>query len=285
MTVSRTFSRTTDLWIGDHKPFTFIEHPFISAVMAVETFLETTALLYPHLRPRGVRHVQFLDIIECPPATDRACEISCVTESIRGDEIVCNVELSTRETSSGRTLEKPLSKYRAQVILGGSPGIPGALPGFPVRLDELDSKPMESPEVHKWYIDRTDMGNRYQVMERLDGTGPQSVRGKTVYKETSDFQGPRLTNYVYSPYLLEALMQVVNFYIVMRDTAEERAMIPYGIGEMIFTRKCTVGEELILDARVVNQDERGITWNARACDKSGAVVMTVENLRMVWFSL
>jgi hypothetical protein len=283
MTVSRTFNPATDLWIDDHKPFKFMQHPLISAIMVVETFLEASTMLYPHLRPRGVRHVQFLDIVECPTATDRPCEISCVTESVRRNEIVCNVELSTRETSSDRILEKPVSKYRAQVVLGGSPGKPTDLPGFPVRLNELDSRPMENPEVQEWYTDRTDMGSRYRVMERLDGTGPQSIRGKTVYREASDFQGLKLTNYVYSPYLLEALMQMVNFYIIMRDTSEERPMIPNGIGEMIYTRKCTDGEELILEARVVDRDERGITWNARALDISGAVVMTVEDLRMVWF--
>ena len=192
ITVSRTFNPATDLWIGDHKPFKFMQHPLISAIMAVETFLETAVLLYPHLRPRGVRNVQFLDIIECPPETDRSCEISCVTESMREDEIVCNVEFSTRETSSGRIPEKPVLKYRAQVVLGGSSGKSGDLPGFPVLLAELDGRPMENPEVREWYTDRSDMRDRYKVMERLDGTGPQSVRGLTVYKEASDFRHPRL---------------------------------------------------------------------------------------------
>ncbi|MDD5168282.1 MAG: SDR family NAD(P)-dependent oxidoreductase, partial [Syntrophales bacterium] len=285
ITVSRTFDRSADLWIDDHKPFKFIEHPLISAVMTMETFLEAAVLLYPYLQPRGVRHVQLLDIIACPPATTRPCEITCITGSVRGDEIVCHVELSAAEASSGPMLEKPVSKYCAQVVLGCSPGRPRDLPGFPVRLNELDSRPMENPEVRKWYTDRTDMGDRYRVLERLDGTGPQSVRGKTVYREASDFKDPRLTNYAYSPYLLEALMQVVNFYIIMRDPSEKRSMIPHKIGEMIFARKCSTGEELILEARMVDRDERGITWNARALDQSGAVVMTVENLRMVWFHI
>ena len=58
------------------------------------------------------------------------------------------------------------------------------------------------------------------------------MRGGTTYRETSDFAKLRNARYQYSPYLFEALLQLVNFYIVAMDPSERRSMIPMEIGEM-----------------------------------------------------
>jgi 3-hydroxymyristoyl/3-hydroxydecanoyl-(acyl carrier protein) dehydratase len=105
-----------------------------------------------------------------------------------------------------------------------------------------------------------------------------------IYREIQDFADPWQTRYQYSPYLLEALMQVVNFYIVMRDPSQERSMIPYRIGEMQFLRKCNHGERITIEARMQDQNEAGISWNARALDEKGKVVMQAKNIMMRWFS-
>ena len=72
----RSFSREKDLWIEDHRPLKFVEHPLVSAAMVLETFMEAARLLYPHLQVRGVRQVRFLDMIECPPGAPRTAKIS-----------------------------------------------------------------------------------------------------------------------------------------------------------------------------------------------------------------
>jgi hypothetical protein len=64
---TRIFTLEKDLWIADHRPFTFIEHPLVSATMVLETFMEAASILYPHLKVRGVRQVRFMDMIQCPP--------------------------------------------------------------------------------------------------------------------------------------------------------------------------------------------------------------------------
>ena len=48
-------------------------------------------------------------------------------------------------------------------------------------------------------------GRAFIVMEFLDGAGPGVVRGRTTYRETSDFANLRNARYQYSPYLFEAL--------------------------------------------------------------------------------
>jgi hypothetical protein len=44
---SRSFTQAKDLWIQDHKPFKFLKHPLVSAIMAVETFMEAARCFIP----------------------------------------------------------------------------------------------------------------------------------------------------------------------------------------------------------------------------------------------
>jgi hypothetical protein len=283
---TRTFSQAKDLWIADHKPFKFLKHPLVSAIMALETFMEACRILYPHLRARGVRDAQFFDIIECPAGATRSSEISCRRISSGAQGVQCEATLATREISpSGRLMDRLQSNFKAIILLSSDHAIPADdLSGFPVRPEELDSRPMDHEEALEWYQDRTDMQDRYRVIQDLDGTSSGAIRGRMVYGQGTDFTAPLRSRYQYSPYLLEALMQVVNFYIAMRDPDEPRSMIPYRIGEMVFFRKCASGEEVTLEARMKSRDEKGITWNARALDETGRVLMNAKDIMMRWFS-
>jgi 3-hydroxymyristoyl/3-hydroxydecanoyl-(acyl carrier protein) dehydratase len=90
--------------------------------------------------------------------------------------------------------------------------------------------------------------------------------------------------YQYSPYLFEALLQLVIFYIAAMDTSERRSMIPTEIGEMMFLRPCRAGERVTLEARMRVQNEKGFAWDARGLDDQGRAIMQVQNMRMHWVS-
>ncbi len=158
------------------------------------------------------------------------------------------------------------------------------LADFPVKPETLDSRPMDHEEALKWYQDKTDLRNRYRVLESLAGTSQGAVRGRMIYRVSRDFSSDMEFSYQYSPYLLEALMQVVNFYIVMRDPREKRSMIPARIGEMRFFKNCCDGEKITLEARMRSENAEGICWDTRALDEDGRVVMFTKNLMMRWFS-
>lgn len=61
-------------------------------------------------------------------------------------------------------------------------------------------------------------------------------------------------------------------------------MIPVGIGEMRFSRKCRGGERITLEARVRAQDAEGLAWDARGLDDQGHTVMQVHGMRLNWVS-
>ena len=280
----RSFSLEKDLWIADHRPFKFVKHPLVSAAMILETFMETARILYPHLRVRGVRHVQLMEMIQCPVGVSRPSRIFCHRAGTGHREVVCEVSLATQDISpSGRLTDRFTSNCKGQVILdGGGENLGEGLPDFPVRLDELRTRPMDNKKVLKWYNDRSGLEGRYRVLEALDGAGLGVVRGRTIYREISDFANLRNARYQYSPYLFEALLQLVGFHVAAMDPSERRSLIPIEIGEMRFLRKCREREQITLEARMLAQDEEGLVWNARGLDEQGRAIMQVNNLRMHW---
>jgi len=282
----RSFSPEKDLWISDHRPLKFVEHPLVSAAMILETFMEAARLLYPHLGVRGVRQVRFMDMIECPPGSPRTAIISCRRAGTSLREVWCEVSLSTQAISpTGRLTDRFTPDCQGQVSLDGGGGDPGeGLTDFPVRLDELQTPPMDQAQVLAWYEKRSGLKGRYRVIEWLDGAGPGVARGRTTYREAGDFAHLRNARYQYSPYLLEALMQLIFFSIVAMDPAERRSMLPVEIGEMRFLRPCREGEQITVEARRRAQDETGQTWDARGLDEQGRPLMHVWGLRLHWVS-
>ena len=287
----RSFSMEKDLWIEDHRPFKFVKHPLVSAAMMIETFMEAALILYPYLQVRGVRQVRLMDMIQCPPGVERPSRISCRRAGNGLPEVLCEVSLSTQEISpAGKLIDRFTPHCMGQVILDGGNGGNGGgghlgkgFPDFPVRPDELRTRPMDHKKVLKWYKDRSGLKGRYRVMEFLDGAGIDAVRGRTIYRETSDFANLPNTRYRYSPYLFEAILQLVGFHIAATNPSERRSIIPIEIGEMRFLRKCRAEEQITLEARMRARDDEGLSWDARGIDDQDRTIMQVNGIRMNWF--
>jgi len=280
----RTFSLEKDLWITDHRPFTFVEHPLVSAAMVLETFMEAARILYPHLQVRGVRQVRLMEMIQSPPGVPRLSRISCqrIDNGLR--EITCEVSLATQELSpAGRVTDRFTPHCRGQVILDGREGYLGVgLPGFPVLQEELQAAALDHNQVLRWYEERSGLKGRYCVMDLIEGAGPGVIRGRTTYREIDDFAHLRNTSYQYPPYLFEALLQLVGFNMAATNPLERRAMIPMEIGEMRFLRLCRAGEQLSLAARMRAQDDQGLIWDSRGIDEQGRTIMQLYGVRMQW---
>ncbi|MEI7448118.1 MAG: SDR family NAD(P)-dependent oxidoreductase [Desulfomonile sp.] len=286
LSATRTFSHERDLWISDHKPFSFLRYPLVSAIMALETFMEAARILYPHLQVRGVRDAWFLDIIECPPNTSRSSEICCRKAGSLRHEIFCEASISTQEISpSGRIIEPKQPNYKALVVLSGQRlSAETKFEGFPEVPREFETPSMDHSQVVEQYRQRSQMQGRYRVIESVDGTSLGIIRGQMIYRESNDFCNSSRSNYQYSPYLLEALMQLANFYILTRNPSESRSIIPYKIGEVIFSRNCKDGENVTVEGFLKKQDDEGIVWDARGVDEEGRTIMEATNIMFRWFS-
>jgi acyl transferase domain-containing protein/NAD(P)H-dependent flavin oxidoreductase YrpB (nitropropane dioxygenase family)/NAD(P)-dependent dehydrogenase (short-subunit alcohol dehydrogenase family)/acyl carrier protein len=281
----RIFITTKDLWLEDHRPFKFLKHPPVSGIMAVETFFEAARSLNPHLHIVGARQVAYRDLLDCPLEQPRVARIHCRSLNSNPGELLCQVTISSPLISpSGRELDRWTTNFAGQVILGSKPRSLNPISGFPVKPEEMETRAMVPDEVAEYYESRTSMQGRYRVMDSLEGTGPGCIRGAIIYREIRDFPGEGPNHYQFSPYLLEAFLHLANFYIVMRDEDEERRMIPAGIGELLFTRRCREGERLILEARLQNENPESYTWVARALDDTGTAIMQVTGLQLRWFT-
>jgi len=139
---------------------------------------------------------------------------------------------------------------------------------------------MDHHKVLQWYADGSGFGSRYCVIDVLDGAGPGVVRGQTTYRQMSDFAHLQNAQYQYSPYLFEALMQLVGFHEAATAPTQRQALVPVEVGEMRFLRKCREGEQITLEARMRMEDEKGFVWDARGIDDHGRTIMQVYGMRM-----
>jgi hypothetical protein len=196
--------------------------------------------------------------------------------------VVCEVSLSIQEISpTGRLTDRFIPHCTGQVLLGGVRGeLAEGFQDFPVRPDELQTQPVNHEKMLQWYEDRTGLDGRYRVLEVIDGTGPGLVRGRTIYRETGDFAHLPAARYQYSPYLFEALMQLVGFHMLAMDPQDRRPMLPTEIGEMRFLRQCRAGEQITLEARLRDQDQESLAWDARGLDDQGRTIMQVRTIRL-----
>jgi malonyl CoA-acyl carrier protein transacylase len=281
----RIFDQQKDPWVVDHKPFKFMKHPIVSAIMAVETFMEASKTLFPYLNVIGLKEARFLDVIECPPHSSVQSQIFVAKVLEERGLILCDSIMCAQKGKSGKTIEKAHPNFKAQIMMAGNPITPAiSFEGFPVRPEELNTRPMEHDEVMAWYSDRSDLKGRYRVMERFDGTGPDCIRGEFTYRHSNDFATPLRTVYQFSPYLFEAFMHLINFYFAMRDDHDKRSLIPFGINELRCFRKISDGERIMVEARKKSGDEKGVMWDALGLDASGSVVMYSKGIKMIWIS-
>ncbi len=285
LVAKRTFSQATDLWLEDHKPFQSLKHPLVSGIMATEAFLEAAHLLYPHLRVLGVRRLKFEDILECPPGMGREVRIICQREEEATQEVRCHVDLSSADLSpSGRLLDTWSKNYRGQVILGPRAIPLSTSPDFVVRAEDLDTRPVGPGEIKEIYEKRTGLRGRYRVLGEIHGSGPGMMKGVMVYREDEDIAGLGRAGYLYSPYLLEAMMHLFAFYPALRQEKGHWNLIPAGMEEMRFTRPARDGERCALEARLRSCDDQGFSWDALALDESGIPILQVLSMRMNRFS-
>jgi 3-hydroxymyristoyl/3-hydroxydecanoyl-(acyl carrier protein) dehydratase len=96
----------------------------------------------------------------------------------------------------------------------------------------------------------------------------------------NDFAHLRNAQYQYSPYLFEAIMQLVGFYTAAMAPTQQQALIPVEVGEMRFLRKCLAEEQIVLEARMRAEDKKGFVWDARGVDYQGRTIMQVYGMRM-----
>lgn len=279
----RTFSADRDLWLEDHRPFKFLEHPPVSAIMAVEAFLEAALLLTPYLPVTGLRRIELKEMLACPPEREREARIEGRRLGLDAGRMITRVVLSAAGVSpAGKALGTWIPCFEGEVLQRAPVSLENGA-DLAVSAADLDSRPMDPEEVRDWYERRSDLGPRYRVIERMEGSGPGGVAGLMVYPENRDFAGERHAPLRYAAYLLEALMHLASFYVIMRDEEETRPVIPAGLDEVAFGRPCVPGERIRLEGRLRAGEPGGFLWDARGTAAGGEPLMTVSGLKMSWF--
>ncbi len=272
----RKLSIDRDLWLGDHIPSKLFKRPIISAIMAVEGFLEIGQLLFPYLLPTGMENVQFVDMVECSPEADTHIHLI-------GQGLVdygkhnCRVELKKTMGSPEETItEQLVTAFSGQVVF--SPQPPDLGEHTITRSKETEI--LGYDDICELYEQRSGLKNRYRVLQSVTAVHPDGIEGTMIYPLVNDFDEPGSTTYLYPHYLLEALMQITFFFSGIRDIEDNTITIPASISSLLFVRNCLDGEEIYLYGELLSEDSQGTSWNLTGIDKEDKIIMKVDGLKM-----
>jgi short-subunit dehydrogenase involved in D-alanine esterification of teichoic acids len=277
----RLFSPSRDLWLNDHKPFAWLSHPIVSAIMIVETFLETARLFCAHQQAQELRKIQFSRMFECPAEQVTPAHILCRTEKDGNSSTTCHISFGKLVAQEVEGKQAQQSTYFSGQVVMAHSLTRGEQQKF---TSEISAKHfdavMQREDILKYYQERSGLTGRYRILEKISGYSSQSIFGEMTYPETEDFAPQEKGRYQYPVYLLEGLLQIVSFHSGIRDRADNRALVPAAIDSIRVYRKCSVGEQLFLVGQLLNEDTNGITWNAQGYGDNEELVLQVDGLRM-----
>jgi len=275
---TRTISSRRDLWLANHKPSKLLRHPIMSAIMVVESFLETNLVLFPHLLVTGLQNIQFLNMIECPQEMDKEVHLFGQGQPTSTSQQICTIEMKCGRRLASKTSTVPLDTYfQAEVVANTSrPSL-----GWQ-KVTNTTTVLLTRQEIKKRYEQYSNLTDRYQVLETITKSDKNIIQGTMLYPDVNDFSKELPSSFHYPHYLLEALMQISLFFTNFKNTDNPRTMVPVAMDNISFSRNCRSGEELFLDGKLKSQNENGTTWDMCGIDKNGLAIMKVIGLQMKW---
>lgn len=276
----RRLSLQRDLWLQDHRPLANQAPPVVSAVMAMETMLEGARLLYPYLVPQGLEQVEFLGFIECPPERETEMGIAARRWEASPGRVVCTLELSSPDSLASAEADQPWPlKARGRVLLGAKVSPPQPLAWHPQT--ELLPGPVIGPEEMAAYYARPPvMGHRYQVLTSVTALGPQAIRGLAGYRQGEDMAGQGMARYQYPPYLLEAMLHLINFHWSERQPQRRRLLFPLSLRELSWHGWPREGSEVVVEARRLHVSDMGQEWEGQILSPEGQVLLRAGGLQL-----
>jgi len=274
---TRTLSSQRDPWLADHIPAKSLRFPIMSAIMAIESFLEAAHILFPWLQLNRLRNIRFLKMIECPPETDTDIHIVAHAEKAGPMPQVCTVSIKDAEKALPESAAADMdSCFQAQVLADTSRPSPGRH-----KTDKGENPVIPPSETMALYKEVSRLQNRYQLLHSIISLDTDTISGKMFYPEVNDFSGELQSIFHYPHYLLEGLMQISLFSANISNEGKPQESIPTAINSITFTRNCQTGEELFLYGQLQRKDHGGSTWNVRGVDSSGFIIMELTGLHLI----
>jgi len=276
---ARQVSHKRDFWLQDHRPFKSLPAPIFSAVMVVETFFEAALTLAPHLVPVGMENLRLLDMLPCAPGLTRNVRIKAGLADPNGPQLRAEVRFESEDISpKGRQLGRWTTNYEGRVVLAGARALLSPPVGFDANAP-IVGVALSKPEVLAIYEANTGQTERYRMIDELLGATPERIAATMTYRISQDVAGTSAP-FAYSPYLLEALMQLVFMQRLVCGGAERVQPLPVGIGKLAVARRCVDGEPLRLEASLREDNLGHQLWDACGFSAGGEPLMCVEGLAM-----
>ncbi len=279
LTAQRILTHGKDLWIQDHKPMTWLEHPIMSGIMVVETMLETATLLYPYLHPVGLYDVKFERILECPENADTQMDIICRDEPNTDKPACCKVLIGGLSKGQDPRLHHYFS---GSVILDQQSDVQaGPEEMIEEKFLSRIQHPIEvlsQPDLQVSYAKNTGLTGRYRVLDTIGAWDKTTIQATMIYPDINDFNETATPRVCFPVYILEALMQLPNFHSGLNQPDEPLIYLPIGFLQLKFSGICNPGDRIHLYAERQPSDAGGVVWSGKGVSNKGALILELTSL-------
>ncbi|THB77485.1 MAG: SDR family NAD(P)-dependent oxidoreductase [Desulfobulbaceae bacterium] len=270
----KTLSQQSDPWILDHQPFSFLKDPIFSAIMVLESFLESTHLMMPQIVVNGFTDVRFLDMISCPPETDVGIEVHCIRDA-KESFLQCILSRTDGSEQDQGTLKDIC--YTGTLHLSPLP-----IPDKHYQFEAVDFSAdyVSSDKMDEQYISFCELSGRYRVLQKISDCDEKFISGIMRTPDCKDHDATQNSQYQYPLYILEGLMQLCAFHPGFQEHEKNTILIPASLDSVQwFTTNQPLTRYHLIAHRVINNRDRS-KWNGTAYDDKGNVVMEITGLRL-----
>ncbi len=275
ITTRKLLDHKTDLWLKDHQPFTFLKHPITSAIMVLESFLESAALVAPYLRVNTIEEIAFKKMIQCPQGAIAPTLTHC-RHDVDTSKIHC--KLGKPQKSDNEDTTDIDTCFNG--ILVSKAHTRESLNDYDPTEVKHEEMPLVSPEkMTKHYEKVSGLQGRYKVLQTIVTQSTDSVVGTMISPDCHDFDGGGQALYLFPAYVLEGLMQLTGFHVFAEDE-NHGPIVPTTIDSVEWYSENSPGNRSIITMSRVNRKAETSTWNGSARDDEGNIILKLTGLTM-----
>ncbi|MBN2038536.1 MAG: SDR family oxidoreductase, partial [Spirochaetes bacterium] len=278
--VRKKLDTETDVYLKDHAVDNV---PYLPAVMGIESFAETSSLLFPDKKIKQMRDISFSIPVKIFKGKPVNLIISAEKVEENKDEIILKTRLESEFfNKDGVKLGDNKVHFEATVVLGNS------FSNDKLKADEYNLDILKKFKENKKIVINQDEiykrlfhGPMYQVHGGVINLSDKKVYGVAVAKNgktESHFSFIKKADYSADPLAIEAAFQNAGLLTLAKM---EKMALPDGIKELVFKPIPASAKELYVAAEYVGSDDMKYEYNTAVIDGEGKVYSVMKGYKMI----
>jgi hypothetical protein len=278
VSVRKRLDPERDIYLKDHA---IEDVPYLPAVMGIEVFAEATNLLFPEMRIKAMRDIQFklpIKILKGSPI-DIIATIE-KAESHKEEKILFAKVETEFFNRDGIKLGDNKLHFSAEILLSGHKVtvnkslLDGALLDMIKQFKENGAITIDRNEIYRRFFH----GPKFQVHGGVIGIDDKTIVGIVAEKSGDIFSFVKRPKMISNPLAIEAVLQNAGIWGMVKGKV---ASLPDAIEELTFQSIPGSVGNLFIWARHTGSDNSRHIYEAELVDSSGTVFAALRGYKMI----